>query len=78
MGVIIGAHVEVKFAIDENNIPYPAGESESPYNNSFQLPDTDIEIICFDSSFTIAKFRDPKLSAKFKIYFPESIPLEDF
>jgi hypothetical protein len=47
-------------------------------NGNIQHPNAALEIVCFDSGYTIVKFRDEKLSDKFKAYFDEAIELEKF
>ena len=47
-------------------------------NENFQHKNASIEIIAFDSSYTIIKFKDKKLSEKFKNYFDEAILLSEF
>jgi hypothetical protein len=47
-------------------------------NNIFQIINSEIEIIAFDSSYTIVKFKNKLLSDKFKMFFEEAIELEKF
>ncbi|MFC0513332.1 hypothetical protein ACFFGT_03940 [Mucilaginibacter angelicae] len=47
-------------------------------NGNIQHPDAIIEIICYDSGYTIVKFTDEVLSDKFKAYFQEAVELEKF
>lgn len=43
---------------------------------NFQHPDAKVELICFDSSSTIVKFKDESLSRKFHKYFEEALELK--
>ncbi len=48
-------------------------------SNKFIIPESIIEIIAFDSSYTIVKFKNEKLSNKFKEYFQEeAVDLQKF
>ncbi len=77
-GVIIGIPQKYEIKIDERNIPYSEGNDDIWVDNNFQNENAEIEIICFDSSYTIVKFRNKELSDKFKAYFQEAISLEKF
>jgi hypothetical protein len=44
--------------------------------DEFLLASSEIEIICFDSNYTIAKFRDPKLEARWKMKFTDAKELK--
>ncbi|MEO7214796.1 hypothetical protein [Mucilaginibacter sp.] len=69
----------IEITIDENAIPLAEGNELIWKNGNLQYPDAAIEIICFDSGYTIVKFTDERLSAKFKAYFgDEAIELEKF
>ncbi|RWY47896.1 hypothetical protein [Mucilaginibacter gilvus] len=78
-GVIIAIPYNVEITIDENAIPFAEGNELIWKNGNLQHPDAAIEIICFDSGYTIVKFTDERLSAKFKAYFgDEAIELGKF
>jgi hypothetical protein len=47
-------------------------------NTDIQHEDAQIEIVCFDSGYTIVKLRDQYLSNKFKNYFTEAVKLDTF
>ena len=42
----------------------------------FLLPDSEIEIICFDSSYTIIKFKDSELEKRWKMKFTDAKKLK--
>ncbi|WP_136669326.1 hypothetical protein [Flavobacterium sp. H122] len=64
--------------IDENNLPFVEGNELIWKNDNFQVKNSVIEIIAFDSSYTIVKFKNHILSEKFKAYFDDAIELEKF
>ena len=66
------------FQINEDILPYAEGVSEIWKNGNLQVNESEIEIIAWDSSFTIVKFTDEYLSSKFKDYFDEAIELEKY
>jgi len=76
--VILGIPQGKSIEIDEDNLPYADGSAIVWKNGNLQHPNAVMEIICFDSSYTIVKFKDEKLSTKFKAYFNEAIGLEKF
>ena len=76
--VILGIPQGKSIEIDEKNLPYADGSETVWKNGNIQHPNAVLEIVCFDSGYTIAKFRDEKLSGKFKAYFDEAIDLERF
>ncbi|MES2800616.1 MAG: hypothetical protein V4638_11410 [Bacteroidota bacterium] len=76
-GVISAVKNEMpKFNI--NDLPYVEGNDNVWENDYFQITNAIMEITAWDSSYTIVKFRDAELSRKFKEYFDEAIPLEQF
>jgi hypothetical protein len=77
-GVILGIPGIPPVTIDEDKLPYAEGNDLIWRNGNLQHPQAVIEIICFDSSYTIIKFKDINLSMKFKAYFEEAIELEKF
>lgn len=64
--------------VDESNLPGADGNSIVWEEGNIQHPDAEIEIVCFDSGYTIVKFRNRLLSDKFKAYFDEAIDLKKF
>jgi hypothetical protein len=77
-GVVLGIPSTFTIKVDEDNLPYAEFNELIWKNGNIQHPDAVIEIVCFDSSYTIVKFRDQHLSDKFKDYFEEAIELESF
>ena len=77
-GVVSGLPKDRKIIIDENDLPYVEGNDLIWKNENFQLQNSVIEIIAFDSSYSIIKFKDEKISNQFKKYFDEAIELEKF
>ncbi|MEO6522970.1 MAG: hypothetical protein ABIN91_14910 [Mucilaginibacter sp.] len=75
-GVILGIPANKNITIDENNIPFAEGNEFIWKNDNIQYPDAEIEIVCFDSGYTIVKFKSEPLSNQFRAYFPEAIELE--
>ncbi|RZJ40138.1 MAG: tetratricopeptide repeat protein, partial [Chryseobacterium sp.] len=58
--------------IDPNNILNLSCESNEVWEeNVFLIPDSIVEIVAFDSGYTILKFKEEKLSEQFKNYFEE-------
>jgi hypothetical protein len=78
--VIIAIPKDVKVdELIEDDIPYSEGNELIWKNGNIQHPEGKIEIVCFDSSYTIIKFADKYLSDKFKSFFGnEAIELEIF
>lgn len=59
--------------------PYPIAEELSTLwsaNAKVQRPDAEIEIVCFDSSFTSLRTCRPELGNRFARYFPGTIDLD--
>ncbi|SDP96245.1 hypothetical protein SAMN05428975_4191 [Mucilaginibacter sp. OK268] len=77
-GVILGFPRSITVTLDEDNLPFAEGNGLIWKNENIQHPDAQIEIICFDSGYTIIKFKDSYLSDKFKSHFTEAIALEKF
>lgn len=77
-GVFSGLEKNIDINPDEMDLPL-AEESEVIWKaGNLQTPFTKIEIIAYDSSYTIVKFADADLSEKFKSYFNEAIELEKY
>jgi len=77
-GVILGFPKSIAVTIDVDNLPLAEGTELIWKNGHMRHPDALIEIVCFDSGYTIIKFKDRYLSDKFKSYFTEAIALEKF
>ncbi len=77
-GVILAIPKSVDIIVDEDNLPFAEGNGLIWENGNIQYPDAQIEVVCFDSGYTIVKFKDQHLSDKFKSYFTEAIELEKF
>ena len=77
-GVILGIPTGKDINIDENKLPYADGNGVIWEEGNIQHPNAEIEIVCYDSSYTIVKFTDNLLSNKFKAYFDEAIDLKKF
>ena len=77
-GVISGFPKDKEIIIDENDLPYAEGNDLIWENENFQLQNSVIEIIAFDSSYSIIKFKNEKKSDEFKKHFDEAIELEKF
>jgi hypothetical protein len=68
-GVILAIPIVEKVKFDENNLPSADGNSEAWNPGNFQHPKAQIEIVCFDSTCKIVKFKNEDLSNSFKAYF---------
>jgi hypothetical protein len=77
-GVISGFSEGHEIVFDEKNLPFAEGNDLIWRNGNLQIPNSTIEIIAFDSSYTIIKFKNKKISDTFKDYFNEAIKLEKF
>jgi len=77
-GVLLGIPSTFLIEVDKDNLPYAEFNNLVWKDGNIQHPNAQIEIICFDSSCTIVKFRDRHLSNKFKVCFEEAIELEKF
>ncbi|WP_345948087.1 hypothetical protein ABDD95_14630 [Mucilaginibacter sp. PAMB04274] len=77
-GVVLGMPRTSTIRVDEENLPYAEFNELIWKNGNIQHPNAQVEIVCFDSGYTIVKFRDQHLSDKFKAYFEEAIELESF
>jgi hypothetical protein len=64
--------VKNDYKTDPNNILNLSCESNEVWEeNVFLIPDSIVEIVAFDSGYTILKFKEEKLSEQFKNYFEE-------
>lgn len=77
-GVILAIPTDMDFTPSAENLPYVEGNDRIWEPGGIQLKEAEIEIDCFDSSYTILKFRQEALSDKFKRDFPEAIALAEF
>ncbi len=77
-GVILAVPISYEVKLDVDDLPYAEGNELIWKNGNIQHPNAEIEIVCFDSGYTIVKFGKQELSDKFKTYFDEAIELEKF
>lgn len=77
-GVISAVPKNIKIEINQDDLPFADGNNLVWQNGNLQVNNSEIEIIAFDSSYTIVKFKSQTLSKKFKKYFDEAIELEKF
>jgi len=67
-GIISAVNNEYK--IDEKKLSEISAESLDVWkNDKFLIPESYLEIIAFDSGYTILKFKDERVSEMFKNYF---------
>jgi hypothetical protein len=65
--------------LDENHLPFAEFNDVIWKNGNLQNKDAEIEIDCFDSSYTIVKFKNKVMSDSFKSFFgKDAIALEEF
>ncbi|CAH0999373.1 hypothetical protein LEM8419_00671 [Neolewinella maritima] len=67
-------HTDIKF--DRNSLPYVEGNSEIWDSSNWLLDNSLIEMICWDSSYTIIKFKEQEVSDKWRQLFDEAIDLD--
>lgn len=77
-GAVLGIPQNIDIKIDKNDLPFVEGNGSVWENGNLQHADAQIEIDCWDSGYTIVKFKDVKLSDKFCSHFSEAIELEKF
>ena len=77
-GVISAVPKSFAVEVDTENLPFVEGNDLVWENGNLQVNNSEIEIIAFDSSYTIVKFTNQSLSEKFKNYFEEAIELDKF
>ena len=77
-GVISAVSKNTHINIDENDLPFVEGNDLVWENGNLQVNNSEIEIIAFDSSYTIVKFKNQSLSEKFKKHFDEAIELDKY
>lgn len=66
--------------IDASKVPVSDGKRISSLSNppSIQCPGAVLEIICFDSSFTLVVGADSKIQKQFMDFFPEAEDLDEY
>lgn len=77
-GVFAAVDRDRELHVTEETLPAAEGVPQIWKNGNLQVRESEIEIIAWDSSYTIIKFTDSKLSMKFKDYFSEAIELEKY
>jgi len=77
-GTLLAVPKHIEIEVDERQLPFVEGNEAIWKNGNIQLEYADIEIDCFDSSYTIIKFRKESMSNDFKSYFDKAIELEKF
>ena len=77
-GAFSGIDKNIELKTDKIEFPYAEGNAEIWKNGNLQVENSKIEIIAWDSSYTIVKFTEKKMSDKFKEYFEEAIELENY
>ena len=71
-GVFSGIRNNLEVKLDQIELPFAEGNNKIWKNGNLQIENSIIEIIAWDSSYTIVKFTDKELSEKFKSYFDEA------
>lgn len=77
-GIISAVPLDEEVYLQSNDLSFIEGNDSIWEDNKFQIENAEIEIIAFDSTYTIVKFKDELLSEKFKIFFDEAIELNKF
>ncbi|MDR3693157.1 hypothetical protein [Mucilaginibacter sp.] len=77
-GVILAVPFDVKIEINDKHVPFIESNPFIFDDGHIQYPEAVMEVDCFDSSYTVVKFKDEVLSNKFKGYFVEAIALDKF
>ena len=77
-GAFSGIDKNAELKTDRIEFPLAEGNGEIWKNGNLQVENSIIEIIAWDSSYTIVKFTEKKMSDKFKEYFDEAIELENY
>ena len=77
-GAFSGIDKNAELKTDKIEFPYAEGNAEIWKNGNLQVENSKIEIIAWDSLYTIVKFTNKKISDKFKEYFEEAIELENY
>lgn len=71
-GVLTGFNTEIPHFAEESLPTADQNQEVWTEPKKFQIPSAEIEIICWDSSTTILKFKDNLLGQKFMQEFPDS------
>ena len=77
-GAFSAIDTQIEIDITDELLPFAQGVEEIWKNGNLQVEQSEIEIIAWDSSYTIVKFKSKELSNKFKDYFSEAIELEKY
>jgi hypothetical protein len=77
-GAFSGIDKDLEFETENTELPYAEGNAEIWKNGNLQVEKSKVEIIAWDSSYTIVKFTEKGMSDKFKEYFDEAIELEKY
>ncbi|MBB3055045.1 hypothetical protein [Mucilaginibacter gotjawali] len=77
-GVILAVPLDVKIEISNELVPFIESNPFIFEDGHIQYQEAVMEIDCFDSSYTIVKFKDEVLSNKFTGYFDEAVALDKF
>lgn len=77
-GSILAIPKDSQIEVNEDNLPYVEGNDKIWKVGNIQHDRAEIEINCFDSSYTIVKFRNKFTSDRFREYFEEAIELDKF
>lgn len=77
-GVFSGMDKNTELQTDQIQFPYVEGNAEIWKNGNLLIENSIVEIIAWDSSYTIVKFTQKRMSDKFKEYFDEAIELENY
>jgi len=77
-GAFSGIPNNQKIEPNQIDLPFAEGNEQIWKNGNLQVVNSKIEIIAWDSSYTIVKFTDDEMSDKFKKYFQEAIELEKY
>jgi hypothetical protein len=75
-GVFSGVDKNLEITTDLIEFPYADGNEDIWKNGNLQVENSKVEIIAWDSSYTIVKFTEKRMSDKFREYFQEAIELE--
>lgn len=77
-GVFSGIPNKQEIDTNQMELPFAEGNEQIWENGNLQAKNSIIEIIAWDSSYTIVKFTDDEMSDKFKKYFNEAIELDKY
>lgn len=77
-GVFAGIDSNREIKTEQIEMLYAEGNDKIWETGNIQIENSKVEIIAWDSSYTIIKFTDKKMSDKFKEYFDEAIELGNY